>query len=72
MENLSSNAFSDLENGGITVSPLLSNYDFEASSFFDGYMLMSVMAGRIESDLNFEKKCKKLAQGRDRKEKKNA
>ena len=41
-------------------SPLLSEYDFRASSFYDGYMSMSIMADKIANDMRFEEKLKKL------------
>lgn len=43
-------------------SPLLSEYDFRASAFYDGYMSMTVMADKIISDVKFEEKLKKLAE----------
>ena len=44
----------------IEVSPKLSNYDFRATAFYDGYMSMSVMAGKIANDMRFEEKLKRL------------
>jgi hypothetical protein len=41
-------------------SPVLSEYDFRATTFYDGYMSMSVMADRIANDIKFEEKLKKL------------
>lgn len=48
---------SNLHIGG---SPLLSEYDFRASTFYDGYMSMSAMAGKIANDMRFEEKLKRL------------
>lgn len=44
----------------IGKSPLLTEYDFRASSFYDGYMSMSVMAEKIANDMRFEEKLKRL------------
>jgi hypothetical protein len=44
----------------IEVSPVLSEYDFRAATFYDGYMSMSVMADRIANDMRFEEKLKRL------------
>ena len=41
-------------------SPVLSEYDFRATAFYDGYMSMSVMAGKIANDMRFEEKLKRL------------
>lgn len=41
-------------------NPFLSDYDFRASSFYDGYMSMSVMAEKIANDMRFEEKLKRL------------
>lgn len=41
-------------------SPVLSEYDFRAATFYDGYMSMSVMAEKIADDMRFEEKLKKL------------
>lgn len=56
----------------IAGSPLLTQYDFRASSFYDGYMSMCVMADRIASDIRFEKKLKNLHEERIARESKNA
>jgi hypothetical protein len=44
----------------IGSSPLLTEYDFRASTFYDGYMSISVMANKIASDMKFEEKLKRL------------
>lgn len=44
----------------IGCTPLLSEYDFRASTFYDGYMSMTVMAEKIANDIKFEEKLKKL------------
>lgn len=50
---------SNLHIGG---SPLLTEYDFRATTFYDGYMSMSVMAEKIANDMRFEEKLKRLAE----------
>ncbi|HKM01736.1 MAG TPA: hypothetical protein VJ083_06755 [Sedimentibacter sp.] len=57
METLLETELSNIHIGG---SPLLNEYDFRASNFYDGYMSMSVMGEKIANDINFEKKLQKL------------
>lgn len=49
-------------------SPLLSEYDFRATCFYDGYMPMSAMADKIASELRFEKRLQQLHESKQRRE----
>lgn len=40
-------------------SPVLTEYDFRAATFYDGYMSLTRMAKRIQYDIDFEKKLQK-------------
>ena len=57
METLLETESSSIHIGG---SPLLTEYDFRACNFYDGYTSMSITGEKIANDIKFEKKLQKL------------